>query len=1744
MPRWLKIVLGALTGLVVLAAVAVLVITQTEFGRERVRRIAAGALASSAHGIVKVGPIHGNLLTGATIDGISISDSTGAPFFRADTVTIRYSLRGLLRQRVELAHVRLVRPVVVLDRPPGLAWNFSRIFPSDTTKPPTRQGFGAWINVRDLTVVSGRVLVKNEWRPPDSLRGEARRLALRDALSPDNRMRIVQVPGGYQSIQDYRRIDGHFDRLRLAHPDSAAMIFDVSRLGLVAYPFRPPAAVVRNLSGTVVSTGDTLVARGLRVTLPGSRLTLDGRYLVPTGALDAAVAASPIAFPDFRFAYPPAPAGGGSLAARVTRAGGRTHVVARRIDLSVDPARLAGYADVAFGDTLLLGPTELRFTDVDTRLVHRLAPGARSPVEGVLNGRVALRGAPSSLRVDGDVTFRDRTDAVSRLVADGMVGTGGGFEARNLRLRFAPLRLSLASAAGQRLPVGGAVTGEATLTGSTRAGFDFRADLAHRAPSVGRSHLTAAGAIVRRGDEYAARGLRVRLEPLQVALVRAFRPDLPIGGTITGTATLDGSPTDLGLRADLVHESGPTGRSHLLAAGGVAFGTTFRARDLRLRLEPVQLALARAFRPDLAPTGTLSGTVRLNGTPAALSLVADVTHESAATGRSHLLANGGVGFGEALRARDLRIRMEPLQLALVGQFEPDLPVDGTLAGRMTLNGSTAGRLAASGDVTHEGSTGRSTVAGSASVPAGGSGAFAVDVRATPISLATVGRFAPSARLHGSATGRVRATGTMRDLALSLGLAVRDGGSVSATGTLDLASAAKAYDVSARFDAFDAHAVTLRAPVTSLNGTATAVGRGTDPAVMEAALAADLTGTRVGGAAVDTVGLRARLSAGLATVERARVRLASAEAEASGSFGLVAGKSGTLSYRVRVDTLSRFAGLLPSDSSRVAQRPLQVARAIERARADSMRIAKATEVERAATGLPPEPKLQVDTTGALPADSLSGSLEAAGTLAGNVKRFDVQGSATMRDLVAMGSQVGSGQLSYRWLNAPTPQSELSLDAALRSVVARGFAADSVGAHVRYAGLTGTGHGTLDVAVVQDPQRDYRARAEFSLSPERKELRYSDLALRFDTTTWTATHPAAVSWAGGGVEVDSVELASNGGGRILADGRLPANGPADLRLQVRRLQVGDVLALVQDSSRIQGLVSLDATVRGTGASPEIQGTAALAEAVVDTVRIPDVSARIRYADRELNADAQLTQDGRTLAVADARLPIDLAISGVTGPRLAADAPLTADLRADSIPLESLPSFTTAVSDVRGRLAGTLSVRGTRDDPRVRGVVNLDLGSLRVVEPGLALTGIAGTVRLDGDSAVVDSLVARSGGGPIRVTGGLDLAKLTEPGFDLRATAQDAALLNNEYGHLSANADLAVRGPWTATRVTGDLEVLHGVINAPETGVPQRIDVDAPTVRTLGDTAALALVTANPLLANLRVDVGVRIQPDTWVRNTQANVEIYTPREAGALTVHMDRAAQALTLEGTVNTDRGEYTFAGRRIRLTHGAVVFRNETPFNPILQLTAEQEVRLATRPAFDIQLLIGGTLRAPKLVLESDAQPPIAESDLLSYFAFGEPTSSLLQPESGGSVAGGSGAGGAVLGPLGAIATQQLGATAVGTVVDQLELQTRQAFGLDVFNITPAPLPPELAVQGYLNVFRGAQFEAGKYLTNRWFVAGRGRTAAVLPGMQVQYRMQNGFEWLTSWEPRYLASPPTLTTSQDPATTRELGVFLQWLRRF
>ena len=126
----------------------------------------------------------------------------------------------------------------------------------------------------------------------------------------------------------------------------------------------------------------------------------------------------------------------------------------------------------------------------------------------------------------------------------------------------------------------------------------------------------------------------------------------------------------------------------------------------------------------------------------------------------------------------------------------------------------------------------------------------------------------------------------------------------------------------------------------------------------------------------------------------------------------------------------------------------------------------------------------------------------------------------------------------------------------------------------------------------------------------------------------------------------------------------------------------------------------------------------------------------------------------------------------------------------------------------------------------------------------------------------------------------------------------------------------------------------------------------------------------------------------------------------------------IDGVLLTERGEYTFMTRRFTIKRGSATFINSAELNPTLQGVAEYEVRQPNREAINIQIVVGGTLNTPNISLTSDAQPPINQSDLLSYLAFGQESSSLLQLEGTGLTNGGTGQN--IVGAGAALATQQL----------------------------------------------------------------------------------------------------------------------------
>jgi len=278
-------------------------------------------------------------------------------------------------------------------------------------------------------------------------------------------------------------------------------------------------------------------------------------------------------------------------------------------------------------------------------------------------------------------------------------------------------------------------------------------------------------------------------------------------------------------------------------------------------------------------------------------------------------------------------------------------------------------------------------------------------------------------------------------------------------------------------------------------------------------------------------------------------------------------------------------------------------------------------------------------------------------------------------------------------------------------------------------------------------------------------------------------------------------------------------------------------------------------------------------------------------------------------------------------------------------------------------------------------------------------------------------------------------------------------------------------------------------------------------------------------MRIELTVGARRNTWVRNREANIEIYTEEP-----LFVRAEAQSLALTGVVTTDRGEYSFLSKRFQIKRGSAMFIGTPEINPTLQITGEYQVATASRGAVNIEVLIGGTLRRPRLSLQSDAQPPKTQSELLSLLAFGQSTTSLLA--SGSSSIAGSAATADLFGVGAQVAVRRLAGVALGVAVDQVEMHVGRAFGTDVFDITPADVPSGNFVGDLLLT---TKFEAGKYVNPRTFVSVQYQ--AKLPGVAIQHRSSDGWLFSASMEPRILLREPRLN-EQPIRRVRSYGGFI------
>jgi len=361
--------------------------------------------------------------------------------------------------------------------------------------------------------------------------------------------------------------------------------------------------------------------------------------------------------------------------------------------------------------------------------------------------------------------------------------------------------------------------------------------------------------------------------------------------------------------------------------------------------------------------------------------------------------------------------------------------------------------------------------------------------------------------------------------------------------------------------------------------------------------------------------------------------------------------------------------------------------------------------------------------------------------------------------------------------------------------------------------------------------------------------------------------------------------------------------------------------------------------------------------------------------LSAGARLLDDGKRLGQVKARIT-KLAGTGDFATRLMRGA-LQADLTYNG-PAEALWRLSgIEVFDITGPLAVTAAARGTLADPLLTGSIASDDLRVQSAVSGTDITKAAAQGRFAGSRLAITRFAGTTAGnGSIIGSGTIDLAGMSAqrgPRIDLRAAATNARLVN------AAGLD---------ARVTGPLRIVSDGIGGTIAG-RVRIDRASWQLGTAAEDYALPQIATREInRLNGPPSAQRASRTDSWrylinaTAPSRVLVEGMGLESEWGIDIALRGTVDDPRIGGTASLVRGEYTFAGSAFELTRGRIVFDQNGPIDPQLDILAE-----TTRSGTQVDIGITGNAMAPQIAFSSS--PALPDEEILSRLLFGGPVTSL-----------------------------------------------------------------------------------------------------------------------------------------------------------
>ncbi|HEU0014429.1 MAG TPA: translocation/assembly module TamB domain-containing protein [Longimicrobium sp.] len=1173
--------------------------------------------------------------------------------------------------------------------------------------------------------------------------------------------------------------------------------------------------------------------------------------------------------------------------------------------------------------------------------------GLPIPAAGTASFTLAARSQPRGRTL---WRFSDARIAILDSRASGRVTvlTGPGIEPvfSDTRISLDPLRLADLEALGyaENLPLLGTVSGTIASRDALEMGrggplhLDLAASLTPRgSPNVAPSRVTARGLVRYRPgeDPFRLDGLRVEADPLYLAHFASVAPRSAkmLKGVLRGGATLSGSVGDLRFAdGELRYAVGRAPETVLSRVSGrVVRGPTLRW-ELSARAQPLALGTLTALFPALPfRNATLAGPIRASGDGDNVSFDADL--RGAAGG---LDIRGSLTLGQPMRF-DVAGRLEAFRAGAL--LASDVPVEGPLSGTFNARGTTEDfRFAV--DLAQ--AAGRFNLAGTVRRPGGGPAQFDVAGRVDNFRIGYL--LGKPGLLPGPVSGPISISGGGRQ-PIRFEVALQgEQGLFELRGTFQ-SGAVPTYAVTGRVQGLDLSGLPGLAmlPATRLTGALAIQGQGTTPETFAGTI--DFTaspGSTVGGVPLEAGRARITAADGILTVHELRFALRGMRVEAAGQLGLTRPAPELLRFTVDAPNLGVLAALLP-----------------------------------------PPGRLEPD---------VAGSLQAAGWVGGTLEFPEVAANAQGRGIRFNTYSAASLALETRLRKGPERWTgEVKLAGEDLAVGATDFRALDLTATLAETGAS------FGVNARRDAATDLHASG--MLEMEGLAVRgvvLRELNVRLRDVQWTLAVPQArLAFTDAGYVVENLRLQRSGAatGFIEANGLLPTSGEANLVVRAEGVDMRELRQLVPTLPDVGGTLALTASIVGPVTEPRL-----LLDATVDSLAYGGLATdRLHvtgeYGAQRMRLHGDVTLAGRTILAAESTIPMNLSLGGfVPGFELIRDGPVTAEIRADSLPLQLVAEAVPALKDGEGVATAAITVSGTLDNPTVAGTAGLQDAAFTIEPLGVRWRDVAARVRLEGETIHVDSAAAFTGErGFATLRGTIVLDNPQTPAVNLAVTLDDFQAIDNEdVAELQVDGQLALSGRLPRAELRGRVRIEDGTIQIPEFGEQAEADIVDVDVGELGaDTVSAGVANAAGMMGMLIPrDLEVEIGDQVWLESEDARIQI-----RGDLLVY--EAGGINRIYGDVQVRRGTYTLVvgpvEREFEIVEGTLQFSGTPELNPRLDITAEHEVRSREPGVADIAVLVrlGGTMQAPTLQLSSNTRPPLPESELLTLLILGRRGSDL-----------------------------------------------------------------------------------------------------------------------------------------------------------